>query len=71
MSIQALAAQAQANGGVVDNGDEFIVEFLGPEACEDVERRTALYDDIAKDFSTQVGKTESRRERNERGLKEI
>ena len=48
--------QTQADGGVVDNGDEFINEFLGEAGCADVERRTDLFDIIAKDFSTQVGK---------------
>lgn len=37
----------------------------------EIERRSELFDVIARDFSCAVGKTESRRERNEKGLKEI
>jgi len=38
---------------------------------EDVEQRTAVFDVIAAEFSTSVGKAESRRERSEKGFKEI
>ena len=43
-------------GNVIEHGDEYITEFLGEAGCADVERRTVLFEEIAKDFSTQVGK---------------
>jgi len=63
--------QVENQEHIIDNGEEFIVNFLGAEGMEEVERRSELFNVVAKDFSCQVGKTESRRERNERGLKDI
>ena len=68
--METVAALMQ-DGSAIDQGDEYINEFLGTEGRADVERRTELFNIVARDFSTQVGKTESRRERNEKNLREI
>ena len=41
---------------IVAEGEEYIATIIGPEGLADIERRTNLYDIVAKDFSCQVGK---------------
>ena len=36
---------------IIDDGDVFIAEELTPETLADIDRRTELYDVVAKDFS--------------------
>lgn len=56
---------------IVEDGESFMREALGAETMAEVDRRTELFNSLAKDFSCLVGKEESRRERTAKGLQEV
>ena len=56
---------------VENDGEQALYRHFTNEDVEDIERRTDLFDIIAKDFSVEKGKVESRIERNARGLDEV
>ena len=41
---------------IVEEGEDFIRAAIGEEGFEDIERRTAIFNEIAKDFDCSVGK---------------
>ena len=55
---------------IVEDGQSFMEQALSTEDFADIERKSQLYDQVAESFGWQVGKEESRRERDEKGLKE-
>jgi len=48
-----------------------VVESNGEDANGDIDRRNELFNIVAAEFSIDLGKAESRRERSEKGFKEI
>ena len=59
---------AKEQSEIVENGDEFIEQAIGPEAVADIERRTELFNVLTRDFTKDLGKRESRRERDAQNL---
>ena len=66
-----MAKLAKEKQEIVENGEEFIYEAIGAETREDIESRTELFNELTREFTTALGKQESRRERNAQGLDSI
>ena len=52
-------SESQNDQAIIQEGDQFIADAIGEAGLADVERKTQLFNDIAKDFSLTVGKVGS------------
>ena len=51
-----VAQKAREIAEIIEDGEGFIGQAIGQEAMAEIERRTELFNTLAKDFDWQVGK---------------
>lgn len=67
---EKVAKRARELAEVVEDGELFMRAELGESMIEDVTNRERLFNILASEFPKERGKAESRRERDEKGIKE-
>ena len=54
-----VAQKAREIAEIIEDGEGFIGQAIGQEAMAEIERRTEVFDTLARDFDWQLGKVSS------------